>query len=118
MFPCEESRSSAAPLAPTSARDRAARASHKLYHSPRDEWLFKKTECATGLRATSNVLFGKRRDENHWYRLPCAIKLKIEAAHTLHLYVGDQTRAVADPRRAQEILSAFERESDETERLD
>jgi hypothetical protein len=65
-------------------------------------------------------LFGKRRDENHWYAATLCDQaiLKIKAAHTLHLYVGDQTRAVVDPRRAQEILSAFERESDETERLD
>jgi hypothetical protein len=63
-------------------------------------------------------LFGKRRDENDWYAATLQAILKIKAAHTLHLYVGDQTRAVVDPRRAQEILSAFERESDETERLD
>jgi hypothetical protein len=65
-------------------------------------------------------LFGNRGDEYVWYAATLRDQaiLKIEAAHTLHLYVGDQTRAVVDPRRAQEILSAFERESDETERLD
>jgi hypothetical protein len=65
-------------------------------------------------------LFGNRGDENVWYAATLRDQaiLKIKAAHTLHLYVGDQTRAVVDPRRAQEILSAFERESDETERLD
>jgi hypothetical protein len=58
-------------------------------------------------------LFGKRRDENHWYAATLRDQaiLKIKAAPTLHLCVGDQTRAVVDPRRAQEILSAFERES-------
>jgi hypothetical protein len=90
----------------------------QLDHSPPGEWLFKKTDCATGLRATSNVLFGKGRDENDWYAatLRGQAILKIKAAHTRHLYVGDQTGAVVDPRRAQEILSGFERKSDEAER--
>jgi hypothetical protein len=90
----------------------------QLDQSPPSEWLFKKTERAAGLRATSNALFGKRRDENHWYAATLRDQaiLKIKAAHTLHLYVGDQTRAVVDPRRAQEILSGLEHESDETER--
>jgi len=92
----------------------------QLDHNPPGEWLFEKTECATGLRATSNGLFGKRRDQDDWYAATLRDQaiLKTKAAHTLHLYVGDQTRAVVDPRRAQEILSGFERESDETERLD
>jgi hypothetical protein len=36
-------------------------------------------------------LFGKRRDENHWYAATLCDQaiLKIKAAHTLHLYVGD-----------------------------
>jgi hypothetical protein len=65
-------------------------------------------------------LFGKRRDENDWYAATLRDQaiLKIKAAHTLYLYVGDPTRAVVDLRRAQEILSGLEHESDETERLD
>jgi hypothetical protein len=90
----------------------------QLDHSPPSEWLFKKAECAAGLRATSNGLFGKRRDENDWYAsaLRDQAILKVKAAHTRHLHVGDQTGAVVDPRRAKEILSGFEHESDETER--
>jgi hypothetical protein len=90
----------------------------QLDHSPPREWLFKKTECATGLRATSYGLFGKRRDEDDWYAATLRDEaiLKIKAAHTRHLYVGDQTGAVVDPWRTQELLSRLEYESDEAER--
>jgi hypothetical protein len=64
-------------------------------------------------------VFGKRRDENDWYAATSGGQeiLKVKAAHTRHLHIRDQTRAVVDPWRAQEILSRFELESDETERL-
>jgi hypothetical protein len=69
------------------------------------------------LGTPSNGIFGERRDENDWYAAASADQaiLKVEAAHTWHLHVGDQTGAVVDPRRAQEIFSRFEDESDKTE---
>jgi hypothetical protein len=90
----------------------------QLDHSPPGEWLFEKTECATGSRATSNGLFGKRRDQDDWYAATLRDQaiLKIKATHTRHLYVRDHTGAVVDSRRAQEILGGFEHESDEAER--
>jgi hypothetical protein len=92
---------------------------NQLDHRLPSEWLFKKIQCATGLCAPSNGVFGKRRDENDWYAAASGGQaiLKVKAAHTRHLHIRDQTGAVVDPRRAQEILSRFEHESDETERL-
>ena len=53
------------------------------------------------------VCSGKRRDEDDWYAAASGDQaiLKVKAAHTRHLHVGDQTGAVVDPRRVQEILS-------------
>jgi hypothetical protein len=91
----------------------------QLDHSLAVERLFKKAQWGTGLRTPSNGMFGKRRDENNWYAVASDDQaiLKVKAAHTRHLHVGDQTGAVVDPRRAQEILSRFEHESDEAEGL-
>jgi hypothetical protein len=77
-----------------------------------------KPHCPTGMRTPSNSGFGKRRDEDDWYSATLSDQSipKINPAHTRQLHVGDQTGAVVDPRRAQEILSRFEHESDETKR--
>jgi len=59
---------------------------------------------SSGLGATSNSLFGERRDENDWNvaALGDQAILKIKAAHTGYLHVGDQAGAVIDPWRALE----------------
>src|ERR1700722_13354328 len=91
---------------------------NQLDHSLPGEGLFKKAQCPTGLCTRSNSVFGKRRDENDGYAATLRDQsiLKIKPAHTRHLHVGDQTGTVVDPRRAQEVLSRFEDESDETKR--
>jgi hypothetical protein len=50
------------------------------------------------LRTPSNGIFGERRDENDWYAAASGDQaiLKVKAAHTWHLQVGDQTGAVVD----------------------
>ena len=108
MFPCEESRSSAAPLAPTSARDRAARASRANSITVLPRMAFQENRVRHWLRATSNVCSrtAVMKMIGIGYLARSTIQ-KIKPAHTLHLYVGDQTRAVVDPRRAQAILSGF-----------
>jgi hypothetical protein len=105
-------------IAQTSARRRRQRLAQQLDHGAAAKWLFETGECASGFSATSNGLFGKRRNENDWYAASLRDQaiLKVKAAHTGHLHIGDQAGAVVNPRRPQEIVSGFEREGDEAER--
>jgi hypothetical protein len=85
---------------------------------PAAKWLFETSKRASGFSAFSNGWFGKRRDEDDWNAASLRDQaiLKVKAAHAGHLDVGDQAGAVVNPWRAQEIVSGFECERDETER--